>query len=301
MDATIMDSISDNIDDIYIYDNVNNNNMETFGKYVQDGGFLFSDITENVIGPLEKTPKSKIDFDSNCTNIRMTVSIIDDEYLTVDYEQEQIMTKIKERVIDDFIDNPKSIIKQKEKEKENIVTSIDKKVIIDEIPSNLFLDTAIFCPSVVMYKYKANCITDNIEVYQVKDTYIDVFICPDDSNHEVDQNSIVMLGIDIKQKEKEKNEQNGDVILDIDNLTPPNSFFNCYNEENSVNNVIAYKDNCNTNDVTTTSYMFENEDLRTTDIDPFAHGYYRKRDKPRGWFESIGVAAMSAIMILGNN
>ena len=93
MDTNIMHSVSDHLEDIYIINN-SNSNIETFEKYAQDGNFIFGDITEKIIGPLDKKySTSNVNFDSECTNIEMSVSIIDDEYLNIDYEQKEIINK----------------------------------------------------------------------------------------------------------------------------------------------------------------------------------------------------------------
>ena len=273
-----MDSISDNIEDIYICnDNLghHSNNMETFGKYIQDGGFLFNDITENIIGPLEKKScKTKIDFDSNCMNIGMTVSIKDgdDDYLHVEYEQSEIIKKIKERVIDNFIDDVYN------HELTKNIEPTKKETKIEEIPDTIFSNLSI-----------SHCVTDHVN----------------NSIKLIDNQQLATTVTTVTEVATvTKDEYTGDIIIDINSLPDetPNSFFNCHNEENSVNNVIAYKnkDNYHINELATTCYMFDNEDLKTKDIYPFTTGQYnyKKTEKPRGWFESIGIAATSAMMIL---
>lgn len=102
-----------------------------------------------------------------------------------------------------------------------------------------------------------------------------------------------------------ENDNQKDVIIEISNIPDDknnnhNNFFNCFNEENSVNNVIA----CNTfhnkkNNEMTTSYMFESEDLRKNDIYPFSQ-QCMKKNRSRGWLESLGIITTSAISILKN-
>ena len=286
MDTQFMNSIYDNLEDIYICENDNNdnNNIETLEKYVQDGNFIFGDITENIIGPLDKTSsRIKLSFDSECTDVGMTVSIIDDEYINVEYAQKEMIEKINKNLITDFIDNV------------NI-----KKDDYKDIPSDLFNKN-----SEILYTYQGLCLNENI-LYTQKLIINEEFKCPTDITHMIDKDSIKIIGIDIDTKEN-ITENNKDVIIDIDklsdsSLTPSNSFFDCYNEENSVNNVIA----CNTihsiqnshiNEMAT-SYMFDNEDLRTNDIYPFHYNSHSTKQK--GWFESVGIAAASAMVILKN-
>ena len=289
MKTIIMDSIPDNIEDLY----VDNDNMETFNKYVQDAGFLFSDITENIIGPLEKTPI--VSFDSNYNNIEMSVTMIDDEYMSVDYEHKEIIEKIKGRVIFDFIDDPNRH---------------------SEIPLNIFSSVD---SSQLIYKHRIKCkVCGDIQTDSNDPTCSH---CPNDKTHKISK--CIVEGIDV-QKTNENNEnnenknnyninENGDVIINIDDemcQEPDNTneFFDCFNEENSVNNVIVCntihnkKNNQNIYELTT-SYMFENEDLRKNDIYPFANGTYnyKKTDKPKGWLESLGMITTSAMMIFGNN
>jgi hypothetical protein len=299
-----MDSIPDNIEDLY----VDNDNMETFNKYVQDAGFLFNDITENIIGPLEKTPI--VSFDSNYNNIEMSITMIDDEYMSVDYEHKEIIEKIKGRVIFDFIDDPNrhSVILT------NIFASVDSSQLI--------------------YKHRIKCqICGDMQTDSNDPTFSH---CPNDKTHKISE--CIVEGMDIQKteknednKENKENEENienkenkennyninenGDVIINIDDemcqeIEPDktNEFFDCFNEENSVNNVIVCntihnkKNNQNIYELTT-SYMFENEDLRKNDIYPFANGTYnyKKTDKPKGWLESLGMITTSAMMIFGNN
>lgn len=105
-----------------------------------------------------------------------------------------------------------------------------------------------------------------------------------------------------------ENDNQKDVIIEISNIPENkdnnrnnhNNFFDCFNEENSVNNVIA----CNTihnkkKYEMTTSYMFESEDLRKNDIYPFSQ-QHMKKNRSRGWLESLGIITTSAISILKN-
>lgn len=257
-----MDTIPDNIEELYV-DN-NTNNIETFGKYVQDGSFLFSDITEHIIGPVNSNIKVPIvNSDSNYTNIEMSISIIDDEYLGVD-----IIEKIKEKVINNFMDDPENY-----KKRDNIYNKFNKDINDDKvspIPDDFFKDIDV---SQINYDY-----CQNNEKYQISESYTTWtnIQCTDNPN---------------------------DAILDIDNLQP-NNFFDCFNEETSVNNVIAcdtIHDRKNINEMTT-SYMFESEDMRKNDIYPFANGNYNyiKINKPKGWLESLGIITTSAMMLFGN-
>lgn len=212
---TVMNNIPDDIEELY----VNDNNKDTFNKYIHDD-FLFSDITENIIGPI-----------NNYSGL--SISHISDDYLgSGGYLNIDIINKIKDNIIDDFIDR-----KDKKPSIKETNTQENKPVLIPEI----------------------NNITDNPN----------------------------------------------DVILNISVDNNHNKFFDCFNEENSVNNVIVCN-NTELNHELATSYMFDAEDLRKNDIDPFYNQTYKmkevkQKNKQKGWLESLGIITTSAILIFKNN
>ena len=148
----------------------------------------------------------------------------------------------------------------------------------------------LFCPN--DKNHIVDSIIEGIDVLvnDNKDTNIDTNINTD-INTDINRNINTNINTDI----------NTDIIINIDLISSVKSdtFFDCFNEENSVNNVIACDSVHNKSDQLTTSYMFENEDLRKNDIYPFANGYYKKPERKKGWLESLGMVTTSAMMIFG--
>ncbi|ARF09667.1 hypothetical protein Indivirus_2_46 [Indivirus ILV1] len=273
-----MDSIPDNIEDLYV-DNINN---ETFNKYVQDKGFLFSDITEKIIGPVNSDITPIISINSN--NIEMSISVIDDDYVNVD-----IIKKIKEQVITDFIDNPEIHTESP------IVSKIEKSPdkIIDHPEINIENIPEVY-PSQIPNESETDSSEINIE--NIHEAYSSQIPNESETDSSKISNEIIEMNI--------YTENPNDVVINIDKIKP-NNFFDCFNEENSVNNVISCDTIHNRKNLheLTTSYMFESEDLRKNDIYPFANGNYNYTKVPssKGWLENLGIITASAMMLFGNN
>ena len=88
-----------------------------------------------------------------------------------------------------------------------------------------------------------------------------------------------------------------------------NSFFQCFDEEISINNAVL----CNKlngsdhydsklNELTT-SYMFDNEDLKKADVFPFDEGIHlcEKSKKNKNLLGRVGVIAVHAMMLISGS
>lgn len=83
--------------------------------------------------------------------------------------------------------------------------------------------------------------------------------------------------------------------LKISSLNVPTNFFECFDENLSINNAIV----CDKVDINA-SYMFDNEDLRKNDIYPFEDGLYNF-NKKKSARSRVGIIALSAVKLLGGS
>lgn len=93
-------------------------------------------------------------------------------------------------------------------------------------------------------------------------------------------------------------------FLDDPDKYKPNNFFECFDEETSINNTIACN-NLNGQPELTTSYVFDNEDLKKDEMFPFDDDIYdaekMDRRKPKHIVSRFGIIMASAAMLFGGS
>ena len=271
----------------------------------------------------------------------MSISTNDDDYTVIMYKQTTFDKKV--NVIDDYIDN----ISQYDNQYKNQSLPDDNEIqnISNVIPTNISsedninrkTDTNI---SIIFKDYQHNNVNNvnddivnvnNVNVNSVNDDNVNndnVNSANDDNVTNVNDNNMNSVNDDNNVSNLNDNNiqtnNNNDVIINIDNndisyhLLPQTdhynnfgsaSFFQCFDEEISINNAVLCN-KLNDSDHSdsklnelTTSYMFDNEDLKKTDVFPFDEGMhvYEKSKKNKNLMGRVGVIAVHAMMLISGS
>ena len=142
----------------------------------------------------------------------------------------------------------------------------------------------------------------------------------DNDNNDIDIITNEISDVDIITNDineiSEINAENYDALIDnypsndikFNNIGSA-SFFQCFDEELSINNVVSCNQLNNSSDYDsklnelTTSYMFDNEDFKKTDVFPFDEGInsYEKPKKNKNFMGRLGVITVSAMMLVSGS
>lgn len=262
-------------DDMYINNETPEDNKN---KYNCDDDFIFKEIVDNIFNS-----KSHVEFDSECIDVDMSISTHDDDYMVVDYKQENNYKK-EIQIIEDYLENPD---KYKNSEIKNDITVESNIIELNQNGANSSIN-------------ENNTIATNIETITEESNEIKKLDVPDCENND-----------DTRSESSEEKHNNNITYAFSPNYETfrSDSFFECFNNELSINNSIACNTVSNTNtydtklNELTTSYMFDNEDLKKTDVFPFDDGIngYDKPIKPKNVMGRAGVIAVSAMMLISGS
>ena len=332
---------SDN-DDMYI--NSDDDIDDNINKYKYDDKFLFNDIIEHVLG------STNIEFDSNCIDIEMSVSAIEDDYTMIEYKQEN-NNNIKEiSIIEDFLVN--DIDKQINNENNNQESTYYNNIINHILVSSNITDENTAGNNTVCDITIDNITIDNTQNNIHNNAFnnsVPNVISSDDIHNCVSSNDGLLNNgslNDILPNNESLNDESSNDESSNDNkkseiitLTSLTNFFDCFNDEISINNSIVCDnnninsinsnnsnncdncDNCDNSDNSnssdnsnnsshnnklnelTTSYMFENEDLKKVDVYPFDDdiNMYEKNKKTKTVTGRISVIVVSAMMLISGS
>jgi len=248
----ITDSLSNNIDDIYI-------NNDNDNKYACDNGFLFKELVDNILGS-----NNEVNFDNNCINIEMSISN-ESDYTIVDYKEDKI------QIIENYYDK-----------------------------NNQSLQIAYNCEeSINLSSEESNKCNNSIDLPS------DVINISSGESNKCD--SPINLSSDaININESNKCHNPIDLQIDVININESNlgGFFDCFNDDCSINNSIACTKLSNDKlSELATSYMFESEDLKKSYDTAYDDESYEceKIRKPKNVMGRVGVIVVSAMMLFSGS
>lgn len=266
MNQSITDSLSNNIDDIYI-------NNEYDNKYSCGDDFLFKELVDDIYNSDNNLRGDNTNFDLDYVNIEMSISATDD-YTVVEYKQGNDFNCNKFQIIENYYGNSSN------------TNRID-------LPQKIIINDDIVCDKI----QSDNIIkTDSINVMDESNknniSEIDNIIM-NDMSAKVDNTDEIII-------ESLSKEITNSAIQNMNS----SNFFECFNRDVSINNSITCnKFPCANNKLNelTTSYMFEVEDLKK----PYDLSFdddtcnYEKIRKQKNFMGRISGIVVSAMMLFG--
>jgi hypothetical protein len=289
----IKNPLSDNLEDMYIENDIETKSLDM--AYICDNNFLFKEIINNILG----SNNDKIDFDSDCINVEMSISTNDD-YTVIEYI-DNINNK-QQYIIDDFFNDPSKYINDnpstniiteyvpdKNNNTLNDITNVDNDTAIDNNVDMINADNDVNDES-------ENDTNDDVDNELENDVN-------DDANHEAENDTNDDFNDDIDDDLMIYE----DIYDSIKNIQQVN-FFDCFNEKNAINSSISCmnmnKENESKLNELTTSYMFDTEDLKKLDVVPFdddINNLYERNKKNKKVMGRASVIAVSALMLVSGS